>query len=215
MMKIILLLALLSLFPGCTNQFLKYHGKRYDVIKAGERYWMAENLATSIYRNGKKIPLINDTNIWTETYTPACGFYNSDSARLEKYGMLYNWYAVSTGELCPGRWRVASHEDWNKLEESLGGSLYAGGRIKAAEGWKGKHVSGNDIGFSAMPGGFRLNEDFSEGYTAIWWTSTAVDENWVWGRRLGNDSNELANTLNNRQNGFSVRCVRDRKAKEQ
>lgn len=211
-MKIISWPALLLLFTGCTHQLVMYHSKEYGVIKAGERYWMAENLATSRYNNGKKIPLLNDTKVWAETYTPACGFYNADSAMLEKYGMLYNWYAVSTGKLCPRGWRVSTHEDWNELEELLGGSLYAGGRLKAKTGWKGKHVSGDNIGFGALPGGYRLNEDFIEGYSTVWWTSTVVDENWVWGRRLGNDSNELANTLNNRQNGFSVRCVRKRMA---
>jgi uncharacterized protein (TIGR02145 family) len=212
-MKLLLFAVLVILFSGCTNELLKYHGKNYRVIKVGDSWWMAENLATSRYKNGKPIPLINDTKVWTETYSPACGFYNSDSAMLEKYGMLYNWYAVSTGKLCPRGWRVSSHEDWNALEDIYGGWLYAGGKIKSADGWKGKHVSGDNTGFRALPGGYRLNEDFIEGWAAIWWTSTDVDMNWVWGRRLGSDNNELMNTFNNRQNGFSVRCVKNRKSK--
>jgi len=207
-MQKLFLLVTLILLTGCSKYLLKSNGKNYKVIQAGDQYWMAENLATRTYRNGQKIPFIESPDVWKDIETPGCGYYNNDPTMLRKYGMLYNWYAVETGKLCPPGWRVASNDDWVKLETSLGGHLRAGGKMKSVTGWKGKHVSADDINFNALPGGYRLNEDFMEGFAAIWWSSTSVDDQWVWGRRIDYDSAELLNTFNNRQNGFSVRCVK-------
>jgi uncharacterized protein (TIGR02145 family) len=239
-MKANIFLSLLFLLTGCSNrlfmsqnnQKLVYHKKEYGVILAGDQYWMSENLASKTYRLGKKIPLITDYNLWPEMKTPTCGYYQNDTSNLRKYGMLYNWYAVNKGKLCPAGWRVPLHEDWLKLEKYLGGEDIAGGKMKAVTGWKGGHVSGDDIGFKALPGGYRLNDDFLEGREGIWWTnSTAdasyfqkvnLDENYrslvagkiyIWGRKIVYNSSELISTLNQRENGFSVRCVKTKKSK--
>jgi uncharacterized protein (TIGR02145 family) len=212
-MRKLLFLVLLIATAGCSKDILKYHGKNYNVIQAGGQYWTAENLATRSCRNGKKIPFIESPDVWKDIETPGCGYYNNDPAMLRKYGMLYNWYAVENGKLCPLGWRVASNDDWINLEASLGGNLIAGGKMKSLAGWKGKHISADDIKFNALPGGYRLNEDFLEGFAAIWWSSTPVDADWVWGRRIDYDNAELLNTVNNRQNGFSVRCVSTKKPK--
>lgn len=233
--KLFVILTIIFLFTGCTKSFLPshgrqeitYHGKRYKILKAGDQYWMSENLATSTYRYGKKIPLITNYDIWPDMKTPGCGYYQNDTSELRKYGMLYNWYAVNGGKLCPARWRVPSHEDWNKLEEYLGGQFRSGGKMKAVSGWKGNHVSGDDIGFNALPGGYRLNNDFLEGFEAIWWSSTVADSRYfqkvepdepyrslaasnkyIWGRKIVYDSSVFYSTLNLSENGFSVRCVK-------
>ena len=239
MIKIVFLSFILVL-AGCSRSFfshntspdIKYHNKRYIIIQAGEQSWMAENLATSTYRYGKKIPVIKDYNIWPEMKTPGCGYYKNDSSMLRKYGMLYNWYAVDGGKLCPMGWRVATHQDWNKLEEFLGGQFRSGGKMKAVAGWKYRHISGDDIGFKALPGGYRLNDDFLEGAEAIWWSSSvamntdfqkgklseeykslAENKDYVWGRKIVYNSTYLYSTLNKRENGFSVRCVSGKKVK--
>ncbi len=239
-MKTIILLALLFVISGCSRIFvtagggeISYHKKKYKVVKAGSQYWMAENLATDSYRSGKKVPLITDYPKWPEMNTPACGYYDNDTANLRKYGMLYNWYAVDGGQLCPSGWRVPSHEDWNKLEETLGGQFRAGGKMMATTGWKGRLISGNDIGFTALPGGYRLNDDFLKGYEAIWWSSTIADtryfqkvnmdeayqtlmgkNTYVWGRKISYTGPTLLSTLNLQENGFSVRCVKAKKEKK-
>ena len=212
-MKYVIFLTLILIFAGCSKSILRYHNRQYKIIRVSDQQWMADNLATDTYRNGNKIPLITDYKIWTGLYTPGCGYYNNDSTMLLKYGMVYNWYAVETGKLCPYGWRVATNDDWLYLEKLLGGHLRAGGKMKSISGWKGNHVSADDIGLNALPGGYRLNEDFSEGFAAIWWSSTPVDNQWVWGRRLDYDVSELLNTLNDRQNGFSVRCIGNKKVK--
>jgi uncharacterized protein (TIGR02145 family) len=232
-MKVFIAFIMLIFLSGCSKEFVRYHGHKYKAIQAGEQYWMAENLATRSYRLGKKIPLVNDYNVWPEMTTPECGYLNNDTSKLRKYGMLYNWYAVNGGKICPFGWRVPSHEDWLKLEKQLGGQLPAGGKMKAVSGWKGKHVSGDDIGFKALPGGYRLNNDFLEGFEAIWWTSSVADSSYfqkvkldepyrslafnhvyIWGRKIVSNSTELISTLNQRENGFSVRCVKVKSAKQ-
>jgi uncharacterized protein (TIGR02145 family) len=235
-MKNLIFPLIVLLISGCSKEIVRYHGHQYKVIKAGKQYWMAENLRSSRYRSGRKIPLVNDLSAWPELKTRACGYFGADTSKLRKYGMVYNWKAVDEGQLCPFRWRVPTNNDWLKLEEYLGGEMRAGGKMKSISGWKGKHVSGDDIGFNALPGGYRLNVDTQEGESVVWWSSTIARMNllenaktgvsgssddpankWIWGRRLERDVNMLMNTVNRPNNGFYVRCVRkgdfDRKKK--
>jgi uncharacterized protein (TIGR02145 family) len=220
---------LLMLLGGCSKDLVRYHGHQYHVIKAGKQYWMDENLATDRYRFGRKIPVITDTNVWPELTGPGCCYSSNDSSMLMKYGMLYNWNAVNGGKLCPPGWRVPTNIDWLVLEERLGGEKIAGGKMKAVSGWFGRHVSGDDIGFKALPGGYRLNGDFQEGKSAIWWSSTVSgmadfqndslyksytdlfkNKKYIWGRKIEYSSTRLFSTLNLPDNGFSVRCVKVR-----
>jgi uncharacterized protein (TIGR02145 family) len=225
MKKVIILLSILT--AGCAKELVNYHGHIYNTIEVGNQRWMAENLQTKSYRWGRKIPVINDSNVWPDVNSRACGYFESDTSRLAKYGMLYNWKAVDEGKLCPLSWRVATNDDWNNLIETLGGEMRAGGKLKSVNGWKGKHISGDDIGFNATAGGFRLNGDFQEGYTSVWWSSTKVSaedlsslselnnkatpdksEIWILGRRLENTSSQMWTTANRPDNGFYVRCVK-------
>ena len=226
-MKKLIILVIILLLTGCSKEIVKYHGHQYKVIKAGEQQWMAENLQTSKYRGGKKIPIVNDVSIWPDMNSKGCGYFGSDTSKLRKYGMFYNWKAVDEGKLCPFRFRVPTNDDWLKLEKHLGGEMRAGGKMKSVKGWKGKHVSGDDIGFNALPGGYRLNVDSQEGESVVWWSSTIArmnaledlntgetgitndpDKKWIWGRRLEKDINMLMNTVNRPNNGFYVRCVK-------
>jgi len=203
------------LLPGCSKELVRYHGHEYKVIQAREQLWMAENLQTDRYRSGKKIPVINDTFVWPDLNSAACGFMNNDTSKLRKYGMYYNWLAVDGGNLCPFRWRVPANKDWNKLEAYLGGEFRAGGKMKSVKGWKRGHVSGDDIGFNGLPGGYRLNGDFQEKESTVWWSSSIARMNslenkktgetlpvsdpqkkWIWGRRIEMQNSLLANTVN-------------------
>lgn len=232
-MNRLLILFVILLLTGCSKELVKFHGYNYKVIKAGDQYWLAENLKTDRYRSGRKIPVIKDTSQWPEMTTKGCGYYNNDSSMLMKYGMFYNWSAVDGGKLCPVTWRVPTDKDWLVLEEHLGGDTRAGGKMKSVKGWKGKHVSGDDIGFNALPGGYRLNGDFQEGESVVWWSSSIAQVNaledkntgesfstddplkkWIWGRRLEMNLNTLMSTVNRPNNGFYVRCVKNNKSKK-
>ncbi len=199
---------ILTIFPGCVGSRISYHGKKYGVIETDKDYWMAENLSTYNYRNGKAIPLITSDSAWIMVDGPACCRYNDSDSLSAIYGLLYNWEAVNTGKLCPLGWHVATDREWLDLGEFLGGENRAGGRVKSSDLWKTKEINGDDIGFRALPAGYRRNSSFDLGHSSVFWTSTSADSVYVWGRRLDERSNRLSSTLNEKENGFSVRCVR-------
>jgi len=77
-------------------------GNVYKTIVIGSQEWMAENLKTSIYRNGEPIENVTDNAQWVGLATGARCYYNNDSQYECPYGKLYNWYAVADPRnLCP------------------------------------------------------------------------------------------------------------------
>jgi uncharacterized protein (TIGR02145 family) len=93
-------------------------------VKIGAQTWTTENLNVSTFRNGEAIPEAKTKNEWelaAEKKQPAWCYYNFDSKKGEKYGKLFNWYAVNDSRgLAPNGWHVASDEDWIKLETFIG-----------------------------------------------------------------------------------------------
>jgi len=88
-------------------------GNVYKTITINGREWMAENLKVSKYNdgtlnfNGTILMHIKDPGYWNMA-TPAFCWYNNDSTNFDIYGTLYNWYAVSSGKLCPSGWHIPS-----------------------------------------------------------------------------------------------------------
>ena len=55
----------------------------------------------------------------------------------EKYGKLYNWYAINDPRgLAPEGWHIAANEDWRALVKNLLGIDVAGTKLKSAADWK-------------------------------------------------------------------------------
>lgn len=161
---------------------------------------------------------------------------NSDTEVLNVYGALYNWYAIDDKRgLCPSGWHVPADEDWKVLTSYLGDEVARSfGRLQSATGGKLKSKrsdpdehprwnipnSGatNESGFSALPAGSRFgNGHFGDiGYNAAWWSATYEPvSSWVVSRVTARfwiiyyHSDNLYNGISNKQNQFSVRCVRD------
>ena len=63
----------------------------------------------------------------------------------------------------------------------------------------------------ALPGGYRNNNgDFNNlGNNANFWSSTENSSNNAWNRNLNYNNADVNRNNNNKQNGFSVRLVRD------
>ena len=88
----------------------------YKTVIIGTQVWMAENLKTTKYKDGTAIPLVTDGNAWAALSTPGYCWYNNDAATYEDtYGVLYNWYTVNTGKLCPTGWHVPSDAEWTTI----------------------------------------------------------------------------------------------------
>jgi uncharacterized protein (TIGR02145 family) len=210
---------------GCGGQTsLTYDGRTYDLVEIGGQCWFADNLATDQYRNGDPIPTGLSNTTWQNTTVGTYAIYNNNPANDLIYGKLYNWYTtLDTRGLCPTGWHVPTDCEWMYLENSLGMSVSdqetiewrgtdEGGAIKATTNWTLPNTGAtNESGFTALPGGYR---DYGGTYYNIgsagnWWSSTENVSSNAWFRSLNDDNSDMYRTNYPKQNGFSVRCVRD------
>ncbi|MFN5215052.1 MAG: fibrobacter succinogenes major paralogous domain-containing protein, partial [Bacteroidota bacterium] len=187
-------------------------GNVYKTIVIGTQEWMAENLKTTIYRNGDAIANVTDIN-WLNLTTGAWCFYVNNSQYDCPYGKLYNWYAVvDSRNLCPTGWHVPTDAEWTTLTSFLGGETVAGGKMKSTTGWNAPNTAAtNESGFSGLPGGRRYNTNgyFLVGYNGLWWSSSESSTTSAWLRDLYYASGTAYRYGSNKQDGFSVRCLRD------
>ena len=212
--------------PNIHNPNLTYgtmtdqEGNTYKTIVIGTQEWMAENLNTSIYRNGAAIPTNLDNASWQGTTSGAWAYYNNDANYACPYGKLYNWYAcVDARQLCPVGWHVPTDPEWTVLTNYLGGEFIAGGKMKTtgtievATGlWYSPNTDAtNNSGFSGAPGGYRFSngEYYDIGYFGYWWSSSENGTSDAWDRYLSYFLGDAFSFNINKRNGFSVRCIKD------
>jgi uncharacterized protein (TIGR02145 family) len=215
----IIITGVLTFFAGCKKDLFTLagtvtdiEGNSYNVIKIGTQTWFGENLETTKYNDGILIPNVQDGFQWTDLTT--------DAFNKQSYCNLYNWYAINTGKLCPTGWHVPSSNDWTVLEDYLGGSYDAGGRLKerGTGYWdEPKYGAINSSGFSALPAGFfsvvylsgNLSVFDGMGYLAVFWSSTEVDSQTALSRLLSSDDHILRSGFDLKFSGLSVRCLKD------
>jgi uncharacterized protein (TIGR02145 family) len=186
-------------------------------IEIGEQEWMAENLNVTTFRNGDSIPEAQTSEAWEKRIAqrkPAWCYYGMDSTNEEKYGKLYNWYAVNDPRgIAPIGWHVPSDAEWRTLIDYLGGEHFAGGKMKESGTihWESPNTGAtNESGFSALPGGYRYHDGFYYmGYQAYFLTSTEYATFSAWTRAFNYDNSEVYRYHGNKWDGYSVRCVRD------
>jgi uncharacterized protein (TIGR02145 family) len=189
-------------------------GNVYHTKTIGTQVWMVENLKTTRYNDGSSIPLVSDSLAWINLSTPGFCWYNNDVTHKDKYGALYNWFAVNTGKLAPAGWHIPSDDEWNTLIESLGGQTVAGGKMKETGTvyWtKPNTGAGNSSGFSALPGGYRNNQAHYGyiGNDCALWSGTENIVTLAWERHLFTYSAEAYRYSSAKESGFSVRCLKD------
>ena len=128
-------------------------------VTIGNQVWMTKNLDVDKFRNGDPIPHAKTNEEWvsySNAGEAAWCYYDDDPANGEKYGKLYNWYAVSDPRgLAPEGWHVPSDKEWTVLTDYLGGEEKAGARMKSKNGWHDNGNGTNSSGFSGLPGGSR------------------------------------------------------------
>jgi uncharacterized protein (TIGR02145 family) len=190
-------------------------GNEYKTIVIGTQEWMAENLRTTVYRNGNAIANVTDKLQWGNLTTGAWCHYNNSSSNECPYGKLYNWYAVADPRnVCPTGWHVPTDAEWTTLTNFLGGEAVAGGKVKSTgtQYWISPNTAAtNESGFSGLPGGFRyFNGAFDDiGLYGHWWSSTEEGTTNAWLRSPDYGIGTVYRSNGNKQDGFSVRCLRD------
>jgi hypothetical protein len=110
-------------------------------VTIGSQEWTTQNLDTSCFRNGDLIIEASTYEEWeaaAKSKSPAWCYYQNNPSLGEKYGKLYNWYAVNDPRgLAPEEWHIPSIEEWNKLALELGDNCNE--RLKEAEDWQPDH----------------------------------------------------------------------------
>ena len=211
-------------------------GNAYESVIIGEQEWMAENLRTTKYNDGSLIANVKEDKQWVELETGAWCHYNNDSQNESSYGKLYNWYAAENENLCPVGWHVPTGDEWTILKDYLAANGHAekdGKALKSTSSWRRRNItstgSGTDYyGWNGLPGGIRSSVDGrfyavpssllsntskvgEYGYCGSWLSFTNT-KGWLflgYSYSLSRKSDSLHEDISEREEGFSVRCLRD------
>ncbi len=207
-------------------------GNKYETEQIGSQCWMKENLMATMYRKYISIPNVTDSSSWKNLTTGAYVWYENDISWKDKYGALYNWYAIAnTVGLCPPGWHMPTNNEWTELTNFIGGTdSPLGNKLKSCRQvnyspdiagctttvhprWDASPQKGtDDYGFSALPGGIR---DIAGIFNFIgsgggWWTSTDDKSTYVGSRYLDYNSGTVVEEWKpSKQTGLSVRCLKD------
>lgn len=228
---VILLLLTALLMNSCKKEDGDYiyddDGNKYSVVHIGDHYWMTENLKTMTYNDGTGLLVLQHDALEWASAGPACCVYDpdgvdgigSEAEMRTHYGVLYNWYAVNTGKLCPTGWRIPTNDEWTELITELGGEAVAGGKMKSTRTepddhprWNSPNTGAtNDGDFRAFPAGCRtsLGEFFDLGYYGYWWTGTEYDASFAIDWYIPNDDVYIDYEYRKKRSGYSVRCIKE------
>lgn len=191
-------------------------------ITLGDQTWMTMNLNTMTFRNGDSIPIAKSVSDWEKASwreTPLCGYYDNNPKNGEKYGMLYNWYALTDERgLAPEGWHIPSDSAWTQLKNFLNNEELAGHYLKSTTAWVENGNGNNASGFNALPCGWysnMFNEYRGLGEITYWWSTTSGSTAelaqdiaaWAWSVEFSDSKFRRGDFY--KSNGFSVRCIKD------
>jgi len=176
-------------FADCTDA----DGNHYAVTDIGGQLWMVENLKTTTYQNGTSIPNKKDS-LWQYGTTGAYrNIYDIDKY-TNRYGRLYNWYAVSSSnKLAPKGWHIPAYDEWNKMIKAVG-------------------VNDSLRILGGVPAGYcDVNGEFGHfGTNGYWWLSSDYIGGKAWYNYLYRKTASVSLFYADKHHGFSVRCVKDK-----
>jgi uncharacterized protein (TIGR02145 family) len=218
MKEIIFLIIVLLYTPICVvysqeNDTLtdSHHNEIYKSVVIGNSIWMTENLNVAKFRNGGSIPHAKNDEEWKKAGKegkPAWCYYNNDPANGEKFGKLYNWYAVNDPRgLAPEGWEIPTHEDFILFLGTFGNN-----------GNKAFHalIEIDSSSVNALLGGWRYYDGsfYTIFNNAYLWLSLGTDDMedknngsaYYMGITSYNESVETY--FDNKGLGLSVRCIK-------
>ena len=188
-------------------------GNIYTTVKIASQTWMAQNLRVIHYNDGSFIPRVYDEAEWEGLTTGARIEYDNFQSNINIYGLLYNFYAVADNrKLCPDGWHVPSETEWTTFEDNLGGSEWAGAKLKetGTDHWLSPNEGAVDqYGFTALPSGQRDPQFLNKGLAGGWWTTQEASISRAWFRYVTFQAYDLYSSDALKFCGFSVRCIKD------
>ena len=198
--------------------------KVYKTVKIGEQTWMAENLN---YADSTKTPSLLKSH-WC---------YKHVAANCDVTGLLYTWAAVidsvklatdadnprdcgygkgcafqtTVQGICPDGWHLPTKTEWETLLTEVGGISTAGKILKSQTGWNDNGNGTDNVGFSALPAGYRRYDDYftNAGNYVLFWSVTEIDDYLTYSMSLDYfyENAELDNS--EKDFGHPVRCLKD------
>lgn len=205
-------------------------GQTYKTVKIGDQVWMAENLnfetaSSHCYLDSAKYCEKTGRLYW---WADAVGKSEEECG----LGKLCSLPSGNIQGVCPDGWHLPSFTEWNTLLTFVGGEISAASSLKSASGWDLCSCT-NETGFSALPAakmfGDRDNPSYDapeEPYAFFWsssedkqevsskvsddeWTHLVYGNVYTFGLDEHYDSAVLSISDISKEDGLSVRCVKD------
>ncbi|MFA6734930.1 MAG: fibrobacter succinogenes major paralogous domain-containing protein, partial [Sphaerochaetaceae bacterium] len=198
----------------------------YKTVVIGTQMWMAENL---------NYDTLDGMGSWCyENSADSCTKFG----RLYQWVVamvldsVYNdtiWSGsgVNRQGICPSGWHLPSNDEWQTLAAYVSAQSGVGGKdvdgswsaigtlLKSTTEWpsySGVATGTNTFGFSALPGGYRLDGGDFVGVdrgTFFWSSTESSYYYYAYNRTLTYYSEYFNNIDNFKKHAFSVRCVKD------
>jgi len=209
-------------------------GETYESVVICDQTWLARNLNYEV-EGSKCYGEDGRVSVDVELITISD---SEIQANCDTYGRLYDWATAMALDkscnkeecadqiqpkhrgICPSGWHIPSNEDWKKLW--LFGGLTAGTKLKASNLWNsysGVPAGTDDFGFSALPGGHGSPVGIGSevfyimflgiGSHGFWWSSTEDYNHMAYGMAMYYDHESAGTGSLDKENLFSVRCVKD------
>ena len=202
-------------------------GKSYGIVRIGNQCWMAQNLNIGTRIDASTHQLDNSTiekfcidNIETNCTTYG-GLYQWAEAVQYLHGATNSttWNpepAVNVKGICPDGWHLPSATEWATLITTLGGSAFAGGKLKetGTTHWITPNTgASNSSGFTGLPGGqsdtYNSTKFLFSGSIGGFWGSTDFSSVLSSVVTIKNTTEEASMFNDEKDFGYSVRCLRD------
>jgi uncharacterized protein (TIGR02145 family) len=179
---------------------------------------------------------INYTISQTNNSNPEKYCLSNTESNCSSYGGLYQWdeamnYTTQSSTnpsgrqgICPTGWHLPSDDEWCEMETFLDPTLIctpysmigtdAGGKMKTTgfTNWYSPNTGAtNSSGFSGLPAGYiSSGTNGVTGTEARFWTTTETASGiYVHYHSLQNTSAQVAHHYHSKENGYSIRCVKD------
>lgn len=177
----------------------------YPIVKIGRQYWMAANLQTTKYTDGKSIVNKN------KSISQSAGHYSSTFNNSKV--IFYNIAAIQTGKIVPPGWKLPDITDWLSLSKYLdnNASLLKEGvwRLNEKELLPPVHslacFNGYAEGFFYYENKAHANANNMIGYWTRGKTEKEISDKYTY---LFYNNNEIKNDGNTAKGALSVRCIR-------
>ena len=204
--------------PG-TPTMTDADGNVYETVKIGNQCWTRTNLRVA--PAGATDATSSGASSETEPY-----YYVNSAVDAAVFGYYYNWEAAKLA--CPSGWHLPSDSEWTQLTDYVSSqnqyvcdsnNTYNAKALASTTGWNtcpystcaiGNSPSGNNAtGFSVVPTGYFRDLSFRQTTSAYIWSSSFNGDNYAFDRTLSCCDRYVPQSFSPRENGYSVRCLRD------